>query len=101
MHLGKFNPEGSDGLSFLLSLCPCRNLTRESFIILAQVFSILTSISFPRDFSRRRDLVIKWFDDNLDQIRPFSPLFILEAEVLQQRPADNNFGSSSSSTSDI
>jgi hypothetical protein len=89
-HLGEFNPEGSRGMEFIESLCPSVSLTRESLIVLAQVFSVLSSVPFHRDFTRRRILVIKWFNDNVDQLEPFASLFTLETESLQPKDEDSD-----------
>jgi hypothetical protein len=52
------------------------------------VFSAITGIPFHRDFTRRRSLVIKWFNDHLARLEPSRPLFTLETETLQPRVAD-------------
>jgi hypothetical protein len=84
-HLGEFSPEGSRGLDFIQRLCNSRSLTRESLVVLAQVFSAISCIPFHRDFTRRRSLVIKWFDDHIDRLEPLGPLFTLESESLHAR----------------
>jgi hypothetical protein len=83
-HLGDFDPEGSLGLQFIRRMCPSHSLTRESLVVLAQVFAVISGIPFHRDFTRRRTLVIKWFDDNLDQLEPLGALITLEAEALHR-----------------
>jgi hypothetical protein len=93
LHLGEFKPQGSTGLRFLQSLTPDHTLTRESLVILAQVFSSVSSIPFPRDFTRRRDLIIKWFTDHLDILEPFGCLLKLEVEPLQTRTENDSEGS--------
>jgi hypothetical protein len=81
-HLGKFTPDGSRGLEFVQRMCRSYSLTRESLIVLAQVFSAISCIPFHRDFTRRRILVIKWFDDHIEDLEPLGVLFTLEAEPL-------------------
>jgi hypothetical protein len=84
-HLGKFNPEGSRGLALIQRMCHSYSLTRESLVVLAQVFSAISGIAFHRDYTRRRTLVIKWFDDNFDRLQSLGSLFTLEAEPLHSR----------------
>lgn len=78
-HLGDFTPDGSRGMAFIQRLSPCGSLTRVSLVFLAHVFSVVTEVPFHRDFTRRRNLVIKWFDDHIDELEPFGSLFTLEA----------------------
>jgi hypothetical protein len=70
-HLGHFKPEGSRGHEFIQRVCRYENVTRESLVALAQVFSAASGIPFPRDFTRRRALVIKWFTDHVDALEPY------------------------------
>jgi hypothetical protein len=84
-HLGDFIPEGSLGLKFIQRMCPSYSLTRESLVVLAQVFAVISGIPFHRDYTRRRTLVIKWFDDNIERLEPLGSLFTLEAESLHSR----------------
>jgi hypothetical protein len=80
LHMGPFTAEGSPGLRFVESLSPGHSLTRESLIIVARICSALSGVRFPRDFTRRRNLIIKWFDDHLDQLAPLGCLLSLDAE---------------------
>jgi hypothetical protein len=85
-HLGEFKPEGSLGLKFIQELCPTYSLTRESLVVLARLFSAMSSVPFPRDFTRRRGLIIKWFTDHIVELEPLGTLITLEADFLQTRP---------------
>jgi hypothetical protein len=67
-HVGNFAAAGSRGQRFVQALCQNRNVTRDSLIALAQIFSCISGVRFPRDFARRRVLVIKWFNDHIDQL---------------------------------
>jgi hypothetical protein len=89
LHLGRFTAEGSAGLRFLETLCPGHDLTRESLVLFARVCSAISGIQFPRDFTRRRDLVIKWFNDHLDRLEPLGCLITLEAERIPVKAADD------------
>jgi hypothetical protein len=95
IHMNNFKAEGSRGLMFIKLLCPGHNLTRESLIVLAKTFASISGVRFPRDYARRRDLVIKWFDDNFETLEPLGKLFHLEATKVHcgpsgNKPANNN-----------
>jgi hypothetical protein len=77
MHLGAFKAEGSQGDQFVQGMTGGVSLTRESLVSLAQVFSSLSGISFPRDFTRRRALVVKWFDDHVAVLEPLTKVVTL------------------------
>jgi hypothetical protein len=79
LHTGGFSADGSRGLRFLERICPGHNLTRESLVALGRVFSLISGVKFPRDFTRRRILVIKWFDDNIDGLEPVGSILQLDA----------------------
>jgi hypothetical protein len=83
LHLGLFTAEGSPGLMFVESLSPGHNLTRESLIIVAGICSAVSGVRFPRDFTRRRDLIIKWFNDHLEKLEPIGHLLQLDAELIK------------------
>jgi hypothetical protein len=85
VHLSAFRSEGSAGLVFLQELCPAHSLTRESLIVVAKLFSIISGIHFPRDYTRRRDLIFKWFTDHIAELEAIGRLFTLEAENIQIR----------------
>jgi hypothetical protein len=89
LHLGRFAAEGSAGLHFLETLCPGHDLTCESLVALARVCSVISGVQFPRDFTRRRDLVIKWFDDHLDRLEPLGCIMILEAKKIPAKGSDD------------
>jgi hypothetical protein len=35
------------------------------------VISALANVPLGRDFTRRKELLVKWFDDNYEKIQPF------------------------------
>lgn len=90
LHLGPFTAEGSPGLTFLESLSPGHSLTQESLIIIARICSIISGVRLPRDFTRRRDLVIKWFNDHLEMIQPVGRLLKLEVELIPPRDSGDD-----------
>lgn len=82
-HMGEFRPEGSRGLAFLNERYQGSSLTRKSLIHLAMMFSVIGNLQFPRDFKRRRNLIVKWFDDNIDILEPLGTIISTEVEALQ------------------
>lgn len=62
--LGDFVAEGSKGLAFLQKIYPYP-LSRSVLISLATIFSGLIDVPFDRDIKRKKELIIKWFDENL------------------------------------
>ena len=69
--LGDFEVKNSRGLSIIESLMgenTFESMSRNSLLSLTTVLSKLTQIPFPRNFSRRKALIVKWFDDNADEL---------------------------------
>jgi hypothetical protein len=85
VHLSTFRSDGSAGLVFVQKLCPGHSLRRESLIVLAKIFSIISGVHFPRDYTRRRDLIFKWFTDHIGELEAIGSLFTLEAQDMQAR----------------
>lgn len=64
--LGDFKAEGSAGLKFISKIYPyepCRSV----LIALGTIFSGLTGKVLERDYCRKKELIIKWFDENLEE----------------------------------
>jgi hypothetical protein len=68
--LGGFRADESRGLAFLERIIPDGSLTEPSLIVLGQIMASVCKLDFPRDFKRRRGLLIKWFDNNVDKLEP-------------------------------
>lgn len=79
LRLGTFIAEGSRGMQLLQRIYPRGELTRRSLYSFASLLAALSGIKLARDFTRRKDLLIKWFDDNYDELEPYSRFFVLEA----------------------
>jgi hypothetical protein len=77
--LGDFRPEESKAVAFLERMTPNGSLTRDSLILLGEMCSAITGIDFPRNCKRRRSLIIKWFNDHLDELSPLS--FLLQIDL--------------------
>jgi hypothetical protein len=69
-HLGDFKAEESRGLALLNRIYPKTAMTRHSMSALAVILSNVFDIPLERDSSRRKDLLIKWFDDHYDKLEP-------------------------------
>lgn len=53
-------------------------LNQTELLSLAEVISIHLGLKVDRDAKRRKEVLIKWFDENFDQILPFLDHVILE-----------------------
>lgn len=69
--IGDFKPEGSRGMLFLEKYFH-KQLYVNRLISLGLVFSKICNIKFPRNYRRNKELLILWFDMNIDRIEPFS-----------------------------
>ena len=56
------------------------NLNQMELNSIAEVLSDLLSINLDREAKRRREVLIKWFDENFEKIEPYLKLIILEKE---------------------
>lgn len=72
--LGDFRPITSAGFKLIQEMAGCSqcydDLSRNLLLSLATVVSTILDIQFPRNFSRRKSLIVKWFDINYDRISP-------------------------------
>ena len=82
--LGNFNAKKSRGYQLILTILS-EPISLASLISLATLLSFLIEIPFSRDYTRRKDLVIKWFDDNYDYIFPFKDKIQANYEVLLKK----------------
>ena len=81
LRLGTFIAEGSRGMQLLQRIYPRGELTRRSLYSFASLLAALSGVKLARDFTRRKDLLIKWLDDNYDDLEPYSRFFVLEANT--------------------
>jgi hypothetical protein len=80
VHLGNFNADGSRGMTLARMILPEGELTRRLLFSLASLLAGISHQRLPRDSTRRRDLLVKWLDDNCDLLSPYIPLFELVPE---------------------
>ena len=69
--LGDFEVKNSRGLSIIEAFMgenAFESISRNSLLSLTTILSKLTQIPFPRNFSRRKALIVKWFDDNAEEL---------------------------------
>lgn len=69
--LGDFEVKNSKGLSIIETIMgenSFESISRNSLLSLTTILSKLTQIPFPRNFSRRKALIVKWFDDNAEEL---------------------------------
>jgi hypothetical protein len=77
--LGGFHAEGSRAARRLRAMFPQGELTRRSLYSFASLVGALGGVTLPRDFTRRKELLVKWFDDNFDALEPYLGFFRLDA----------------------
>jgi hypothetical protein len=65
---GTFRAEGSRGWQLIEHIANGERLGRMDIWKLATVFSIVSGIRFPRNMTRRRNLIVKWFDEHADEL---------------------------------
>lgn len=78
---GSFEIKNSRGLKLIEELFNNRQfdtISRNSLLSLTIILSTLTQIPFPRNFSRRKALIVKWFDTNYDILSQTKPFVNLE-----------------------
>ena len=69
--LGDFVVKNSRGLKLIESMMGEESfdtVSRNSLLSLTTVISKFIEVPFPRNYSRRKALIVKWFDDNADEI---------------------------------
>jgi hypothetical protein len=77
---GHFKAEGSRGEALLREFCPDGDMTRRSLYTFASLLASVAGVPLSRDLTRRRDLLVKWVDDNCDALRPYLSFFRLTPE---------------------
>lgn len=68
--LGNFIVQGSQGEKLIEEILgtSLKDVSRNGLIRVAMVVSKMIQQKFPRNFGRRKDLIVKWFQDNEEQI---------------------------------
>lgn len=69
--LDDFVVEGSLGQQLIERLTGGKDLRRESLVTLTSCLSVLIDSRIPRDYRRRKSLLVKWLDTHYHQIAPF------------------------------
>jgi hypothetical protein len=77
-HLGDFEAENSRAYDFLIKLADGHEIVKRNLIDIAKIFATISGIPLPRDYTRRLDLIIKWFDVHLADLEPLSTIIKLE-----------------------
>jgi hypothetical protein len=76
--LGGFHADNSRAAQEFRVLYPYGELTRRSLYSFASLVATLAEVKLPRDFTRRKDLLLKWFDDNFEVVGPYLRFFELD-----------------------
>jgi hypothetical protein len=77
---GDFQADGSSGARLIEGVAGGGKLSREMMIRVAQLFSDLSGIPFQRDWTRRRDLIVKWVDDHSQALQPLADIISVVVE---------------------
>ena len=75
--LGNFQPYQSRGWQFINTIVS-HPVSCNGLVSIATVFSEVLQIPLSRDYMRRKALVIKWFDENIDKILPWRNIISIE-----------------------
>lgn len=67
--LGDFDPEKSKGMKVVMKFFD-NKISVNRLISLGTILSQMLNLEFPRNYKRNRDLLVKWFDMNLEIIEP-------------------------------
>lgn len=59
-------------------------ISQEELLSLAQVVSVQLDIELTREYKRRKEILIKWFDENLDVIWPFIEKNVVVSDIRGQ-----------------
>lgn len=54
------------------------NIKQQELLSIANVLSTSAKLKLDRDAKRRKTVLIKWFDENWDAIKPYLPYVVLE-----------------------
>jgi hypothetical protein len=75
--VGDFEAGASAGREFLSRLSNGEEIIKSQLILIAKVFSAVSRIRLPRDYTRRSELIIKWFNDHLPELEPLETIISL------------------------
>ena len=77
--LGNFVVQGSRGEHLMEEILgtSVKDVSRAGLIRVAVIVSKLIQQKFPRNFGRRKDLIVKWFHDNEEKISPIKQFLIV------------------------
>lgn len=71
--LGDFIADGSRGEAIIEKIfgCPIQKISLNGLVQVASLISLIANVQFSRNFKRRKDLVVKWFQDNENNINVY------------------------------
>ncbi|KAK8865058.1 hypothetical protein M9Y10_010588 [Tritrichomonas musculus] len=78
--LDGFVAQGSRGEKLVEEMVgmPLENISKNGLCKLAVIVSHLIDIKLPRNIYRRKDLMVKWFQDNEDKINVYKPFICVK-----------------------
>lgn len=73
--LNGFVSNGSKGEQIIKDIlgCSISDISLRALITVALLISDITSIKLERNYKRKKDLIVKWFNDNEEIIRKYIP----------------------------
>lgn len=81
--LGDFDASKSRGLE-LIKYITQNNVSRFAMISVATLASILIKVPLKRDYQRKKELIIMWFDENYEKLEKIKDKFCIDYEVRGQ-----------------
>ncbi|KAK8892758.1 hypothetical protein M9Y10_029999 [Tritrichomonas musculus] len=78
--LNGFKAQGSRGEKLIVEITgiPLECISKRALSKLAYTFSVLIEIKISRNLCRKKDLIVKWFNDNEDKIKIFKSNVAIE-----------------------
>lgn len=68
--LGDFDAENSRGMQFIKQFH--KEPTRQFLLSLSEILTKLTGIELKRDYKRKKELIIMWYDENIEVFKRYS-----------------------------
>lgn len=68
--LGNFKAKGSRGESLIQEICnsPFKQINIKDLIFVSKIISQITNIHLSRNQQRKKELLVKWYNDNEEEI---------------------------------
>lgn len=86
--LDGFVSKGSRGEALIEEILgsPLKKISLNGLIQVASLISDIANIQFPRNYKRKKDLIVKWFQDNEDIINTKKKYLQIKYEETNENP---------------